>query len=134
MQLTLDQDPTRHRIRAYGRDAIRLADRELRGSCIVSASRVVEHWPVTEPAQLSLATLQPLLELEPRIILLGSLDSERRLPAGLRSTLEARGIAVELMELGAACRTYNVLSQEGREVVAGLMLPVRSAPEEDTGG
>ena len=133
MQLSLDQDQTRHRIRAYARDAIRLNDRELRGSCIVSASQVIEMWPVQSPAELSLATLQPLLDLKPRIILLGSFEIGHRLPVQLRTTLEGHGIAVELMELGAACRTYNVLSQEGREVVAGLMLPARSAPEEDTG-
>jgi uncharacterized protein len=133
MQLNLDQDPIRHRIRAYGRDAILLVDRDLRGSCIVSASQVVEGWPVQSPAQLTLATMQPLLDLAPRIVLLGTVETGQRLPAGLRAALEARGIAVELMELGAACRTYNVLIQEGREVVAGLMLPVASAPEEDTG-
>jgi uncharacterized protein len=132
MQLSLDQDPIRHRIRAYGRDLIRLVDRDLRGSCIVSASQVVEDWPVHDAAQLSLVTLQALLDLAPRIVLLGTFATGQRLTAGLRATLEGRGIAVELMELGAACRTYNVLSQEGREVVAGLMLPVGSAPEEDT--
>jgi uncharacterized protein len=40
--------------------------------------------------------------------------------AALRRMLEARGVALEVMNLGAACRTYNVLAQERREVVAGL--------------
>ena len=36
----------------------------------------------------------------------------------------ARGIGIEVMDTGAACRTYNILMGEGRQVVAGL-LPIR---------
>jgi uncharacterized protein len=80
--------------------------------------------------------LQPLLQLRPRIVLIGAAAGGLRPPTALRNELAARGIALECMELGAACRTYNVLSQEGREVVAGLITAPKasagSAPEEDT--
>jgi uncharacterized protein len=42
----------------------------------------------------------------------------------LRSALRAAGIALEPMDTGAACRTYNVLVAEGREVAAALIPPV----------
>jgi uncharacterized protein len=47
-----------------------------------------------------------------------------RAPAAVRHDFEQRGIALETMELGAACRTYNVLATEGRAVVAGFILGV----------
>ncbi|RYG98549.1 MAG: hypothetical protein EON57_12485, partial [Alphaproteobacteria bacterium] len=46
----------------------------------------------------------------------------RTAPSAVRRLFEARGIALEAMDLGAACRTYNVLAQEDRQVV-GLFLP-----------
>ena len=67
-------------------------------------------------------SLAPVWPLEPRIVLLGGSGF---LPDGikaLRSALAARQAALEVMDLGAACRTYNVLAQEDRPVVA-LLFP-----------
>jgi len=58
--------------------------------------------------------------LRPNVVLIGTDVADVAIGAMLRRALEARGIAFELMNLGAACRTYNVLAQERREVVAGL--------------
>ena len=44
--------------------------------------------------------------------------------AALRTALKARGIALEAMETGAACRTYNVLLAEDRRVAAALLPPL----------
>jgi len=40
----------------------------------------------------------------------------------VRAVLAARGVGLEAMHLGAACRTYNVLVQEERRVAAALFL------------
>ena len=52
----------------------------------------------------------------------GSAGAWRRSPAALRAALKAHGIAVEAMDTGAACRTYNVLLAEDRRVAAALLL------------
>jgi uncharacterized protein len=44
--------------------------------------------------------------------------------AALRTALKAGGIAVEPMDTGAACRTYNMLVAEDRRVAAALLPPV----------
>ena len=44
--------------------------------------------------------------------------------AALRAAFKARGIAIEAMDTGAACRTYNVLLAEDRHVAAALLPPV----------
>jgi uncharacterized protein len=46
----------------------------------------------------------------------------------VRALLASQGIALEVMELGAACRTFNILVQEERRVAAALFLKKR-APE-----
>ena len=57
----------------------------------------------------------------PDIVLVGSAKDTPRVPSPLRHRLESRRIAIETMELGAACRTFNVLVQEDRAVLALLL-------------
>jgi uncharacterized protein len=54
------------------------------------------------------------------IVLLGAGERTVLPDASLRALFRARGIALECMNLGAACRTYNILATEGRPVAVGL--------------
>ena len=71
-------------------------------------------------------TLGPLFAVEPRVelLLIGAGAGFMRVPPPLKAALGERAIAVESMDTGAACRTYNVLMAEERRVAAAL-LPVR---------
>lgn len=120
MRLVLDTDPRIYTIRHYVEGQIVVGNQVLRGPCIVSAARLVANWQAVSPAKLDAATLAPLLELQPSIILLGVLAKHAPPPRSLVSDLQRRSIAIETMNLGAACRTYNVLVQDGRPVAAGL--------------
>ncbi len=55
------------------------------------------------------------------VVLFGTGKSMKILPPALRAELKAMGLAVESMDTGAACRTYNVLMAEGRRVAAALL-------------
>ena len=131
MRLVLDTDPKILTVRRYTSTELDIAGEIVRRPCLLSAQRLIVEWPVTTVAALEFASLAPALALHPTILLLGTSESGVRAPSLLRRELEARGIAVEVMDLGAACRTYNVLAQELRAVVAGLF--PSGAPEEDTG-
>lgn len=121
MLITLDNQSAALRVRRYGPGEIWVDDQCVRGACILAPHRLVTDWPATAIAALTRELLQPALELKPRILLIGASRDVQPAPAALRREVEALGIALECMELGAACRTYNVLSQDGREVVAGLI-------------
>ncbi len=73
-------------------------------------------------AELTIATMAPAWPLEPRIVLLGGGGLAPEQLKVLRRELATRNMALEVMDLGAACRTYNVLAQEERPVVA-LLFP-----------
>lgn len=77
------------------------------------------------PAELSEAGLAPVIEEGGVELLLLGLGRRmmRPVPAALRMVLRRAGIAVEAMDTGAACRTYNVLLAEERRVAAGLLPP-----------
>lgn len=57
------------------------------------------------------------------VVLLGSGAKGEFFPPALRQALKSKGLSIDAMDTGAACRTYNVLMAEGRRVVAAL-LPV----------
>jgi uncharacterized protein len=58
------------------------------------------------------------------LLLLGCGRRIAPVDAELRSALKAGGIAVEPMDTGAACRTYNMLAADDRRVAAALLPPV----------
>ena len=119
MKLVLDSDPSLVTVKRYAAGEIEAGGQLLRAPCLVSAAGVLADWGARSPESLAAADLEAVYALKPSVLLLGC-DAPGRLPLGTRRALEARGIAVESMGLGAACRTYNVLVAELRPVVAGL--------------
>ena len=120
MRLVLDTDSQVLTVRGYAPGEIDVAGQKIRAPCIVSAARLITDWAVASSAALDMLALAPLLALRPNVVLIGADAADVAAGGALRRALEARGVAFEVMNLGAACRTYNVLVQERREVVAGL--------------
>jgi uncharacterized protein len=109
-------------IQAYGNGGFRIAGVAHAGSVVVLPSRVAP-WPVAEIASLPDDSLEIVVAAEPRVelLLVGCGARAAFLPPALRRRLRAAGIAVEPMDTGAACRTYNVLVAEGRRIAAALI-------------
>ena len=81
-------------------------------------------WNVASAADVTSESLAPVIEHGGvRILLLGLGRSMTAVAGSLRTTLRAGGIALEPMGTAAACRTYNVLVGEGRQVAAALIPP-----------
>ena len=119
MQLTLDSGAVNF-IRAWEPGRVRIADRWVAGNVIVATDRIIEAWTTIAPHELTLEHLEAALALEPTIIVLGT-GTERSLPnVELMAALAARSVGLETMNTPAACRTFNVLLQERRRVVAAL--------------
>lgn len=106
---------------ADGRSA-RVNERVLTESFILSPQQLVEHWPVTDSAQLTPGDLDALIALNPEVILLGTGDRQVFPPAATLAACLQRGVGLEVMTNAAAARTFNVLAGESRRVVAGFLL------------
>ena len=91
-------------------------------SCLVTAERLVTDWPPDSFAGLMPEHLQAIFALAPELVLLGTGPTQRFATAEVRGEFARRGVGLEVMELGAACRTFNVLVQEERRVLAALFL------------
>jgi len=122
MKFTLDHPATLHVVRGYAPGLIRIGDREFARSVIVSARTLIDDWRPQRAIDLTAADLEPALALQPEVLLLGS-GTRQVFPApDLLAQLYAARIGFEVMDTGAACRTYNVLLAEGREVAAALII------------
>jgi uncharacterized protein len=122
MKFTLESSSRVNLVRAYSRAELRIGEELVRSSCIVSADRLVIDWPPARFDALRLEHLQAIFELEPEVVLLGTGERQRFPPADIRAAFAARRVGLEVMDLGAACRTYNILVQEERHAVAALFL------------
>ena len=109
-------------IRRYGADFIVIGDEEIRRSCLVSAATLVRDWAPRGVAELGVEHLAQIFEYAPEVVVLSTGASQRFPRAALRAEFAARRVGLEVMEIGAACRTYNVLVSEDRRVVAALMV------------
>lgn len=109
-------------ISGYGDGGFTVSGVRHEGSVLILPRRTLA-WPVVAVADMSVASVQPVIDDQPRpaILLVGGGRSMAVLPRGLRDALRALGIVVETMDTGAACRTYNVLLTEGRDVAAALI-------------
>lgn len=96
--------------------------RAYEGSVVVPWSGAVRAWAPARFDELLQAHFDGLLQDNPELVIFGS-GARLRFPkpALLRVLIERR-IGVESMDTPAACRTYNVLAGEGRNVVAALLL------------
>lgn len=94
------------------------------GAVIVLPDRTLS-WDATGFDTLTVDSFAPVIEAEPKVevLLLGTGPKIQLLPKALRLSLREAGVVVEVMDTGAACRTYNVLLAEARRVGAAL-LPV----------
>ncbi len=109
-----------HQIQAYDAKGFRIDQRRFEGHLALSADRVLSPWGPPEFADLRAADFAPVWGLEPEILVLGAGPLHRWPEAELYHALMSRGIGVEVMSTPAACRTYNILSAEGRRVAAAL--------------
>jgi uncharacterized protein len=110
-----------YRIEAYGPDGIRVAGRTLKAGLILTPERLIEGWGPAEALGLGAGHFGPLIELQPELILLGTGRTQVFPEPGVYFGVLELGIGLEIMDTGAACRTYNILMAEGRRVAAGLL-------------
>ena len=120
MKLHLAQNPNQNLITGYGAGYVSVNGRRYERNLIVTPHAIVDDWPMR--TELDAAALAPVLRLAPQIILIGTGKTLRfPHPAVLKGLIAAK-IGYEIMDTQAACRTYNILQEEGRQVAAALIL------------
>ena len=121
MEITRQGAADRQLIQRYAPGGFKVSGVSFSGPIIVTAAATIV-WPVVAFDTLTIDDFAPLFAEAPwDVCLLGCGNRTEFVPPDLRAALKAKGIPVDAMGTGSACRTFNVLTAEGRHVVAALL-------------
>ncbi len=125
MELEPQNPGGRQFIQAYGGQGFRISGVRHAGSVIVLPQATFA-WEVAGIETATAESLAAVTGFQPKVEILLIGTGLRMLPllASLRAHFRQAGIMIDGMDTGAACRTYNVLTNEDRRVAAALILPV----------
>jgi uncharacterized protein len=112
----------RQLIQTYGPGRFRISDVDHSGPVLVLPLSTVP-WPVSSADAIAPDNLAAVLAVTPPVetLVVGCGVRAIFIPPARRAVLKAHGIVLEVMDTGAACRTYNVLLAESRRVAAALI-------------
>ena len=122
LKLHLSKPVEKNIFSGYGPGYVVVNKKRYENSMITMPDKIIENWQAAEVEKLTEEHFELLIPYEPEIILLGT-GATLRFPSPLvtKDLLESK-IGVELMDTNAACRTYNILMAEGRNVAAALLI------------
>lgn len=122
MDITPTLTATSQRITRYGNGGFVVNDVAHSGGVLLLPA-TTQAWNISAPEQITIAALQPVLEIIPKveILLIGMGKGFQPLAQEIRQHFRAHGVSVDAMDTGAACRTHNVLMSEGRIVASALI-------------
>lgn len=122
MKIALESTAGRNLFTAYGDGYVEVNGTRHEANVVVAADAVTPGWFTGTFPSLGAEHLATLVATRPEIVLLGT-GSKFRFPhPSVLAPLYQAGIGVEVMDTRAACRTYNILLSEGRQVVAALIV------------
>jgi len=122
MKLHLTTAENNNLITGYGADYIDINKQRHTRNLIVMSDKLILDWQATDFANLTEAYFAQIADLKPEVVLLGTGEKHHFLHPKIYKNLTETGTPLECMTTAAACRTYNILMSEGRNVAAALIL------------
>ena len=122
MKLHLTTAENNNLITGYGEGFIEINKKRHSQALIVLANQLILDWNAASFAELTAAHFTEIADIRPEVVLLGTGSRHRFLHPKIAQNLTEKGIPIESMTTAAACRTYNILMSEGRNVAAALLI------------
>lgn len=122
MRFAQDSNPNVNVIRGYSDGFLRINTETYASAMIVTAGGMRAEAALSCVAELGLEHAARVLEFKPELVLLGTGPRQTFPPAFFGAEFLQLGVGFEVMDTGAACRTFNVLVSERRQVVALLLV------------
>lgn len=128
MKLSLETVSAFNQIHSYDDESVWVRPQHktelirLEESFVLTPEQLVENWQVRDINKLQQQDISALQNWDPEVILFASGSTHSKAFFHIMSELAQHGIGAELMSLGAACRTYNLLVSEERKVVLACFL------------
>jgi uncharacterized protein len=121
LKLHLESARALNTFTGYGEGFVMVNGERIERSVVVLPDRLIQDWPAEAFDELAPEHFAALAGLGREIVLLGTGTRQRFPRPEILLPLIRAGIGVEVMDLQAACRTYNILMAEERKVAAALL-------------
>ena len=122
MKLHLNTTDGLNTITAHGSGYVMINRDRHATALILMPDKLVAPWPINDVNALGLADFALVLELKPELVVFGSGSTFRFPDPQIMAAFSMARIGFDVMDTPAACRTYNVLMGEGRNVAAALLI------------
>lgn len=122
MKLHSDPQSSQNTITGYGIGFLEVNQTPYSHALIVQPEGEVLAWPVKESQDLSEDHFSMISALLPELVIVGTGKKQVFLNPKILQPLIKAKIGFEMMDSQAACRTYNILMGEGRNVLAAILL------------
>jgi len=122
MQLSEDSTPGEYIIRSYQPGEFIVNEKSYNKSLIVSKNKLIPSWPPQTIEELKSDHFQIISDLKPELMILGTGEKQHFPDAKILATIINNNIGLEIMNTRAACRTFNLLIAEGRNVACALII------------
>ena len=122
MKLHLNTTAGLNAITGHGEGYVTVNNLQIDRAVIVTPDKIIDPWPVGNVSALTLADFANLLELQPELVVFGSGKVFCFPDPRIMAAFAQARVGFEVMDTAAACRTYNVLMSEGRNVAAALLV------------
>ncbi|WP_133129680.1 Mth938-like domain-containing protein [Legionella yabuuchiae] len=120
--MQINKEPVEiHSIRSYSEHEVTINSQVYHSNLIVCRDSIITDWQAASLQTLDLDLMKPVLETSPEVIIIGHTQSGVLVPLEILMALSQQRIGLEAMSLGAACRTFNILLSEGRNVTLGII-------------
>jgi uncharacterized protein len=116
------QTPASNIVTGFGVGWIRVGMDEYRENIVLLPDTIVKGWAPAGFEALAESDFARLLDYKPEIVLLGTGATQRFPHPRFTASLSLAHVGVEVMDTGAACRTFNILVAEERRVAAALVM------------
>jgi len=122
--LKLQSDPHSgaNTITGYGDGYVEINQTPYAHAVLLSSDGAISAWPAQSFDSLEVSHFAQMVELKPELILIGTGSKQRFPKPELLKSLILANIGFEIMDSQAACRTYNILVGEGRQVLLALIV------------
>ena len=122
MKFTLDNPTADYVFGNYGDGKLKVNQSEYNTSLIILPDKLYTDWPVASDDDLEAQHFEQIITRNPDIVLLGTGLQQKFPSVELRRSLVQAQLNLEVMDTAAACRTYNLLVAEGRDVAAAVII------------
>lgn len=122
MKFELESNDSKYRIQSYRPTVAIIINRLAYSHSVLISSQHLSKWSPTSIEELTEEHLQEACQLKTGVVLIGTGEKLRFPKQSLLIPLMKAGIGFEIMDTGAACRTFEVLAAEGRSIAAALIL------------